>query len=119
VIRFRLRKPGKVELVVRADSSACKIVGRKRVRGHAGRNRVPFNGRVNGRPLAAGKYTITVVVVRGGHRTQVGTLAVEIVSSGRRLTRAQQHRAGDYKLLRGRLLLRLDVDPRRVRRPVR
>jgi hypothetical protein len=90
VIRFRLRKPGKVELVVRADSSACKIVGRKRVRGHAGRNRVPFNGRVNGRPLAAGKYTITVVVVRGGHRTQVGTLAVEIVSSGRHLTRAQQ-----------------------------
>ncbi|MET0564461.1 MAG: hypothetical protein ABW114_13585, partial [Gaiellaceae bacterium] len=79
MIRFRLRKPGKVELVVRADSSACKIVGRKRVRGHAGRNRVPFNGRVNGRPLAAGKYTITVVVVRGGHRTQVGTLAVEIV----------------------------------------
>ena len=89
MIRFRLRKPGKVELVVRADSSACKIVGRKRVRGHAGRNRVPFNGRVNGRPLAAGKYTITVVVVRG-HRTQVGTLAVEIVSSGRHLPRAQQ-----------------------------
>ena len=90
VIRFRLRKPGTVELVVRADSSACKIVGRKRVRGHAGRNRVPFNGRVNGRPLAAGKYTITVVVVRGGHRTQVGTLAVEIVPTGRHLTRAQQ-----------------------------
>jgi hypothetical protein len=90
VIRFRLRKPGKVELVVRADSSACKIVGRKRVRGHAGLNRVPFNGRVNGRPLAAGKYTITVVVVRGGHRTQVGTLAVEIVPSGRHLTRAER-----------------------------
>jgi hypothetical protein len=90
VIRFQLRKPGKVELVVRADSSACKIVGRKRVRGHAGRNRVPFNGRVNGRPLAAGKYTITVVVVREGHRTHVGTLAIEIVPRGRHLTRSQQ-----------------------------
>ena len=90
VIRFRLRKPGKVELVIRADSSACKIIGRKRVRGHAGRNRVPFNGRVNGRPLAAGKYTITVVVVRAGHRTRVGTLAVEVVPTGRHLTRAQQ-----------------------------
>jgi hypothetical protein len=90
VIRFRLRKPGKVELVVRTDASACKIVGRKRVRGHTGLNRVPFNGRVNGRPLAAGKYTITVVVVRAGHRTRVGTLAVEVVPSGRHLTRAQQ-----------------------------
>jgi hypothetical protein len=90
VIRFRLRKPGKVELVIRASGSACTVVGRKRARGHAGRNRVPFNGRVNGRPLPAGKYTITVVVVRGGHRRQVGTLAVEIVPSGRHLTRAQQ-----------------------------
>jgi len=90
VIRFRLREPGKVELVVRAAGSACTVVGRKRVRGHAGRNRVPFDGRVNGRRLAAGKYTITVVVVRGGHRTQVGTLAVEVVPGGRHLTRAEQ-----------------------------
>jgi len=90
VIRFRLRKLGKVELLIRAGGSACTVVGRKRVRGHAGRNRVPFNGRVNGRPLPAGKYTITVVVVRGGHRTRVGTLAVEIVPSGRHLTRAEQ-----------------------------
>jgi hypothetical protein len=90
VIRFRLRKPGKVELVLRADGSACRVIGRKRVRGHSGLNRVRFNGRVNGRPLAAGKYTITVVVVRGGHRTRVGTLAVEVVPSGRHLTLAQQ-----------------------------
>ena len=79
-----------VELVVRADGSACTVIGRKRVRGQRGVNRVLFKGRVNGRPLAAGKYTITVVVVRAGHRTRVGTLAVEVVSSGRRLTRAQQ-----------------------------
>ena len=90
MIRFRLRKPGTVELVVRADGSACTVIGRKRVRGQRGVNRVLFKGRVNGRPLAAGKYTITVVVVRAGHRTRVGTLAVEVVSSGWRLTRAQQ-----------------------------
>jgi hypothetical protein len=90
VIRFRLRKPGRIELVVRADGSACTVIGRKRVRGHSGLNRVPFNGRLNGRPLAAGKYTITVVVVRAGHRTRVGTLAVEVVPSGRHLNRAQQ-----------------------------
>jgi hypothetical protein len=91
VIRFRLRKPGRVELVVRAEGSSCAVIGRKRVRGHTGLNRVRFNGRIKGRPLAPGKYTITVVVVRAGHRTRVGTLAVEVVPSGRHLTRSQQH----------------------------
>jgi hypothetical protein len=90
VIRFRLRKPGQVELVIRSEGSACTVIARKRVRGHTGVNRVRFDGRVNGRPLAAGKYTITVVVVRAGHRTSVGTLAVEVVPRGRHLTRAQQ-----------------------------
>jgi hypothetical protein len=90
VIRFRLRKPGRVELVVRADGSSCAVVGRKRVRGHSGLNRVRFNGRIKGRPLAPGTYTITVVVVRAGHRTRVGTIAVEVVPSGRHLTRSQQ-----------------------------
>ena len=90
VIRFRLRKPGRVELVVRAEGSRCAVIGRKRVRGHSGLNRVRFNGRIKGRPLAPGKYTITVVVVRAGHRTRVGTLAVEVVPSGRHLTRSQQ-----------------------------
>jgi len=89
VIRFRLGKPGTVELVVRGGS-ACTVIGRKRVRGHSGVNRVHSKGRVNGRPLTAGKYTMTVVVVRPGHRTRVGTLAVEVVPSRRRLTRAQQ-----------------------------
>jgi hypothetical protein len=90
VVRFRLRKPGKVELVVRAEGSSCTVIGRKRVRGHSGLNRVPFNGRVNGRPLAAGKYTVTVVVMRRGHRRQVGTLAVEVVPNARHLTRAER-----------------------------
>jgi hypothetical protein len=90
VIRFRLRRGGRVELVVRANSAPCTVVGRKRVRGHEGLNRVPFDGRIHGRPLAAGKYTITVVVVRAGERVPVGTIAVEVVPSGRRLTPAQQ-----------------------------
>jgi len=76
-----------VELVVR---HACAVVGRKRVRGHAGLNRVRFRGRIGGRPLAPGRYTITVVVVRAGKRSPVGTVAVEVVATGRRLTRAQR-----------------------------
>jgi hypothetical protein len=90
VIRFRLRKGGRVELVVRENSAPCSILGRKRVRGHEGMNRVRFDGRIRGKPLAAGRYTITVVVVRAGKRTSVGTIGVEVVPNGRRLTRGQR-----------------------------
>ena len=90
MIRFRLRRAGRVELVVRAGGSPCVVLGRKRLRGHSGVNRVPFDGRLHGRPLSPGTYTITVVVVRGGRRTRVGIVAVEVVPSGRRPTRAQQ-----------------------------
>ena len=88
MIRFRLRKSGRVELVVRGED--CAVVGRKRIRGHQGVNRVRFDGRVHGRPLRPGRYTISVVVTRAGERTRVGTVAVEVVPSSRRLTRAQR-----------------------------
>jgi hypothetical protein len=87
VLRFRLRRPGTVELVVR---SGCEVVGQRRVRGKGGVNRVPFLGRVHGHQLPPGRYTISVVVVRGGTPTRVGIIAVEIVPPGRRLTRAER-----------------------------
>lgn len=55
----------------------CEVLGTFRVRGHAGVNRVPFHGRVRGRPLPSGTYRLligarrvpsaetTVVVARG------------------------------------------------------
>ncbi len=88
-IRFRLGRPATVELVIRA-SDDCRLVGRKRIRGREGLNRVPFLGRVHGRPLSAGRYTITVVVIRDGTRRSIGGIAVEVVPPGRRLTDAQQ-----------------------------
>ena len=66
------------------------MIGRRQTSGHAGLNRVRFAGRVKGHPLAVGKYTITVVVVRGSHRTRVGTVAVEVVPPNRHLTPAQR-----------------------------
>jgi hypothetical protein len=88
VLRFRLRKPGTVEIVIRGAD--CSVLGRKRIRGHRGLNRVRFNGRVRGRPLASGRYSIALVVTRGSSRKHLGTIGVEVVPPGSRLTKAQR-----------------------------
>lgn len=88
VLRFRLRKPGTVEIVIRGAD--CSVLGRKRVRAHKGLNRVRFNGRVHGRPLAPGRYGIALVVIRGSSRKHLGTIGVEVVPPGSRLTKAQR-----------------------------
>jgi hypothetical protein len=90
VISFRLRRPGNVLLVVRSAAGTCEVLGRRRVAGEQGMNRVRFAGRLHGRPLAPGRYVIDVVVVRGSSHKRVGRIAVEIVRPGRRLTKAQR-----------------------------
>jgi hypothetical protein len=46
-------------MVVRVFPS-CELVGTFRVRGRAGVNRVPFRGRLHGRPLASGTYRLLI-----------------------------------------------------------
>ena len=77
-------------LVVRSAAGACEVLGRRRVAGVRGLNRVRFNGRVHGRPLAPGRYMIDVVVVRGRSQKRVGRVAIEIVRPGQRLTKTQR-----------------------------
>jgi len=89
-ISFRLARPAIVELVVRGPSPSCDVIGSKRVRGRPGRNEVRFSGRLHGRPLAPGRYSIDVVVVRGASRKRIGKVAVEVVRPGRRLTRRER-----------------------------
>lgn len=60
------------------------------MRGHPGLNRVRFSGRLRNGRLAAGIYTITIVAVRGQARRNVGTVEIEVVSRGRRLTKAER-----------------------------
>ncbi len=55
---FVLRRPALVEFVVVQVSPECRRVGRFRVRGKAGRNRVVFRGRVGRTVLSPGTYTI-------------------------------------------------------------
>lgn len=85
ILDIRLARPGAVELVVTGPSPSCDIVGRKWVRGHEGLNRVHFSGRLHGRPLAAGRYAIAVVVVRGGSSRRIGRIGIEVIPPGRRV----------------------------------
>jgi hypothetical protein len=89
-LSFRLVRPASVELVVRGPSPSCAVLGRKFVRGHAGRNRVRFYGRLGRRHLAPGTYSITIVVHRGEASRRLGTIGIEVVPPGRRLTKAQR-----------------------------
>ena len=53
-----LSKPARVEFVLIRVAPDCRPVGRFRVKGHAGQNRVPFQGRIKGRALRPGTYVI-------------------------------------------------------------
>ena len=55
---FVLRKAALVEFVVVQVSPECRRVGRFRVWGREGRNRIPFKGRVGRTVLAPGTYRI-------------------------------------------------------------
>jgi hypothetical protein len=78
VIGVRLRESGRIELVVRRH---CAVLGRRQQPGHAGLNRVRFAGRLHGRRLRPGTYTINVVVIRAGRRSQVGRIGVRVFST--------------------------------------
>ena len=60
------------------------------MRGHAGRNSVRFSGRLGRRHLAPGTYSITIVVHRGPASRRLGTIGIEVVPPGRRLTKAER-----------------------------
>jgi hypothetical protein len=64
-LKFKLGRKALVEFTVLQVSPVCRLVGRFTVRGHAGLNRVRFNGRVHGTQLAAGTYRISARA-RGG-----------------------------------------------------
>lgn len=122
-VSFRLARQANVELVVRGPSPSCAIVGKQTVHGHPGMNRVRFSGRLRGRRLAPGNYTITIVAVRGTARRRVGTLGVEVVPPGRRLTKAERSApVGAYCTLKPgteltRLVLSLGSAARASKRP--
>jgi hypothetical protein len=62
---FRLRHAARVRFTVVEVFPLCRVVGSFTVRGHAGRNRFRFNGRVRGKHLPAGTYQIGLRTKRG------------------------------------------------------
>jgi hypothetical protein len=60
IIIFRLRRSTLLTVTVVRVYPQCEVVGSFRVRGRAGINRIPFRGRLHGRPLANGTYRLLI-----------------------------------------------------------
>jgi hypothetical protein len=75
VLVFFLRKPALVEFVVIQVSPECRRIGRFRVQGRRGRNRVRFRGRIGRAVLRPGTYLIRA---RAGRRRVVDTRLVVV-----------------------------------------
>ena len=89
VISFALRRPARVRFVVRQESPACVVVGAFSVRGHVGRNRIRFNGRVAGVVLPPGTYSLTGTALRRGRDVALGRVLVVVLPEGADPTRAR------------------------------
>jgi hypothetical protein len=66
VLRFVLGRSAVVEFIVIRIAPDCRRVGRFRVAGRAGVNRIPFRGRIRGHVLAPGTYRIRARALPSG-----------------------------------------------------
>jgi hypothetical protein len=57
-LRFVLSGPARVTFSVFGPAPSCSLAGRFTIAGHAGLNKVPFRGRIRGRLLHPGIYTV-------------------------------------------------------------
>jgi hypothetical protein len=76
---FWLARSGKVEIVFQQVSPDCRVVGSMTVRGHRGRNRVPWDGTLEGKPLPPGTYRVLVRAGGGGSERRVARETIVIV----------------------------------------
>jgi hypothetical protein len=83
IIVFRLRRSTLLSVTVVRVHPKCEVVGSFRVRGRAGVNRIPFRGRLHGRPLANGTYRLLI-----GARAEA-----TIVIARRKMTAAKLRKA--------------------------
>jgi hypothetical protein len=94
---FVLRKSALVEFVVLEVAPDCRRVGRFRVRGHRGVNRVRVPARVGRKPLARGTYRVVARAIPGGRTVGRARLVVvdrasrDEIRAARRADSCAQH----------------------------
>jgi hypothetical protein len=102
-LRFRLSKPAVVRFQVRPGSGGVRDRVRFRsrpsadrtrfqVRGRRGRNRMRFSGRIRGRALAEGRYTLSAVAIDRAGRSSAPAVAAFTI--GRRAFNSSPQGAG-------------------------
>jgi hypothetical protein len=84
-LRLVLSRPARVRFLVIGPAPSCQVAGRFVLAGHQGPNKVAFRGRVRGRLLRPGIYTI-VPQPAAGSRRPPKTVAVAIDARGVRPT---------------------------------
>jgi hypothetical protein len=88
IIVFKLRRPTLLTVTVVRVHPKCEVVGSFRVRGRAGVNRVPFRGRLRGRPLPNGTYRLLI-----GARAEATIVIARRKMSPAKLRKARSARA--------------------------
>jgi hypothetical protein len=86
---FRLSAPARIQFAVLGEAPDCRRLGSFSRQGRRGVNRVRFLGRLNGRPLPPGTYTLVPSLVRGQKRIPLARLSVVIVPPRRELSAAE------------------------------
>jgi hypothetical protein len=89
-LSFVLREPALVEFVVVRVSPDCRHIGRFRVHGNRGINRIRLRASIQGHSLTPGTYRF-VARALPGRRTVVDTRLVVVQRSSRREIRAARH----------------------------
>jgi hypothetical protein len=67
----------------------CEVVGSFRVRGRAGVNRIPFRGRLRGRPLSSGTYRL-LIAARGARPVEATVVVARGKVSAAKLRKARR-----------------------------
>ena len=86
---FVLRRPALVELVLRQVAPDCRRVGRLRVRGHRGVNRLRLRTRIGRHALAPGTYTVVARALPSGRTIGHARLIVVDRASKREIRAAR------------------------------
>jgi hypothetical protein len=78
VVVFTLHRSMLLRVTVVRVFPTCEVLGTFRVRGRPGVNRMPFRGRLQGRPLASGTYRLLI-----GARSRPSAEATVVVARGK------------------------------------